>query len=69
MSFEYDLGTLALEFSPDGEPSRGRLTVLNTAVGDDQTFGARVDLDSVKSVSSFLKRPRRSSRRRSQRTI
>jgi hypothetical protein len=55
MSFEYDLGTLALEFSPDGEPSRGRLTVLNTAVGDDQTFGARVDLDSVKSVSSFLK--------------
>jgi hypothetical protein len=53
--YEYVLGNLTLEFELDGSPSRGHLNVFNTVVGEEQTYGARVDIASSKAMAGYVK--------------
>jgi hypothetical protein len=53
--YEYALESLSLEFELDGTPSRGHLTVWNEKVGEEQTFGARIDIASSKAVATYVK--------------
>jgi hypothetical protein len=50
----YDHKHLALEFEPEKGWSSGFLNVINTEA-DETTFGARVDIASSKSVTTFVK--------------